>query len=167
MLMHTRITHRCKMKCMRLTHTLRCTSARRECLCTFSPLCTAGCSCCRTPLLLVRALVRRANFPHPEHRNYPLLTFALKCTNVHEYIWTTRTFGGVIFNWLFECCDVTKRTQEEHHLLLFISYRCYFHKKPNPAFLEKHNHTQVIFLLKKKLSCLCFTHLCIFIHILA
>lgn len=129
MLMHTRITHRCKMKCMRLT--LRRTSARRECLCTFSPLCTAGCSCCRTPLLLVRALVRRANFPHPEHRNNPHLTFALKCKNVHEYTWTTHTFRGVIFNWLFECCDVTKRTQEEHHLLLFISYRCYFHKKPN------------------------------------
>lgn len=42
------------------------TSARRECLWTFSPFCTLGASCCRTPLLLVRALVSRANFPQPE-----------------------------------------------------------------------------------------------------
>lgn len=42
------------------------TSARRECLWTFSPFCTLGASCCRTPLLLVSALVSRANFPQPE-----------------------------------------------------------------------------------------------------
>lgn len=83
MLIHTRITHRHKMKCMRLTHTLRRTSARRECLCTLSPLCTVGCSCCRTPLLLVRALVRRANFPHPEHRHDTHSTFTLDCTDIH------------------------------------------------------------------------------------
>lgn len=41
------------------------TSARRECLWTFSPFCTLGASCCRTPRLLVSALVSRANFPQP------------------------------------------------------------------------------------------------------
>lgn len=44
---------------------LALTSARRECLWTFSPFCTLGASCCRTPLLLVSALVSRANFPQP------------------------------------------------------------------------------------------------------
>lgn len=51
---------RCKIR-----RPLALTSARRECLCTFSPFCTLGASCCRTPLLLVRALVSRANFPQP------------------------------------------------------------------------------------------------------
>lgn len=35
---------------------------------TFSPFCTLGASCCRTPLLLVSALVSRANFPQPGAR---------------------------------------------------------------------------------------------------
>lgn len=51
---------------VRLVGYANLTSARRECLWTFSPFCTLGASCCRTPLLLVRALVSRANFPQPE-----------------------------------------------------------------------------------------------------
>jgi len=47
------------------THTTVITSARRECLWTFSPLWTVGASCCKTPRLLVNARVRRANFPQP------------------------------------------------------------------------------------------------------
>lgn len=50
---------------VKMTPPLALTSARRECLWTFSPFCTLGASCCRTPLLLVRALVSRANFPQP------------------------------------------------------------------------------------------------------
>lgn len=70
----TRAQHLHDMPCSQPTHPRKwgwwaipsLTSARRECLWTFSPFCTLGASCCRTPLLLVRALVSRANFPQPE-----------------------------------------------------------------------------------------------------
>lgn len=48
-----------------ITNTYIFTSARRECLWTFSPLWTVGASCCKTPRLLVNARVRRANLPQP------------------------------------------------------------------------------------------------------
>lgn len=134
--LHTRITHRHEMKCIRLTHTHRETY-----------LCKARVfmyilSFMYSGLQLLQDPSTAGQSPSQTSKLPPSWTQTWHTFNIHswlhwytltfiKYIWITCTFGGVIFNWLFECCDVTKRTQEEHNLLLFISYRRYFHKKPH------------------------------------
>ena len=71
------------------------TSASRECLWTFSPFCTAGASCCRTPRLLVNARVRRANLPQPADNTTPSTQNTSRILNwyLSECEWSEFTCG--------------------------------------------------------------------------
>lgn len=50
---------------------------------------------------------------------------------VDKLNYLTLTFGGIVFNGLFEGRYVAEGAEEQDHFLLFVSYRSNLHKKPN------------------------------------